>query len=191
MGGTGLVRAVSVRSGSLGGMASPSRSTAVEAVAARPGGTARSGRRRRPTGAAPPLPRNLGWTTISWAVLLAVVVASVVVATRWDAAGRAVGSIDAAILRAVAEIRTPTLTSAARAVDSVSSGWWLFVVAIALLVVLIAMRRWQHLFAFLGSVLVVEAERRPHPRRAPSAAAVRRHDHRRLAGLLPAVGQRR
>ena len=89
-------------------------------------------------------------------MLLAVVIVGVVVATRWDAAGRAVGRVDAAILGGFAELRTPWLTSAARAVDGVTSGWWMFAVGIALLVVLLATRRWQHLFAYLGSVLVVE-----------------------------------
>ena len=63
------------------------------------------------------------------------------------------------------------LTPIARGVDRVATGWTMFFVAIALLVSTIVFNRWRHLFAFLGSVVVLQfiglsliaASRRPRP----------------------------
>ena len=78
---------------------------------------------------------------------------------------------DAYVLRALAEVRTSWLTSAARAVDRVATGWTMFVVAMLLLLAAIVWKRWRHLFAFLGSVIALRliglalhaAYRRPRP----------------------------
>jgi membrane-associated phospholipid phosphatase/tRNA A-37 threonylcarbamoyl transferase component Bud32 len=112
--------------------------------------------RRRPTGAAPPLPRHIGWTTRAWGIALLAVVTVVLVAMRSKILREEIDDADAAVLRILAEHRNDGLNSVARAIDAVASGWAMFAVGAALLITLIARRRWQHLFAFLGSVLVVE-----------------------------------
>lgn len=128
-------------------------------------------RRRRPTGAPAPLPRHLGWTTITWGSAFVVVTVGALVIMRWEAARRTIDTVDATILRLLADHRGSRLTEVAQAVNFDIPGWALFVVNAALLVVLILMRRWQHLFAFLGSVacakliglLLIDTVHRPRP----------------------------
>ncbi len=128
-------------------------------------------RRRRPSGAPPPLPRSIGRTGKGWIVVLLLLVAWLLVALWSGWARRLTDQVDAAILRAVAELRTDWLTTIARAVDRVATGWTMFGVAMALLVAAVVWKRWRHLFTFLGSVIVLQmlvvllnaAFRRPRP----------------------------
>ena len=115
-----------------------------------------SKRHRRPSGAPPPLPRHIPWTTRVWILLLVALIATGFVARRWSAVQRAIDQVDAAILRTIAGVRTSALTAAADAVNSFVLGWTMFAVGAGLVLALIVLRRWQHLFAYLGSVLVVE-----------------------------------
>ena len=75
-------------------------------------------------------------------------------------ARRVTDQVDASVGRAVAEIRTDWLTTLARGVDRVATGWAMFVVAAALLVATVVFKRWRHLFTFLGAVIVRAAARR-------------------------------
>ncbi len=116
----------------------------------------RARRRRRPTGAAPPLPRSLGRTGRGWAVALVVMVLTIFV-LLWSAeARRLVDQADAAVLRALAALRTPWLTSLARGIDRVATGWTLTIFALGVVVAILVFRRWRHLFTFLASILVME-----------------------------------
>jgi tRNA A-37 threonylcarbamoyl transferase component Bud32/membrane-associated phospholipid phosphatase len=134
--------------------------------------TARRARRqRRPTGAAPPLPRGIGRSGIEWLAVAVVLVIWLVVTLRSPSARRISDQLDAAILRALARIRTAWLSETFRAVDRAATGWTMFVVGIVLLVAIVAFRRWRHLFTFLASmvvfqivgVLLIEAYSRPRP----------------------------
>ena len=86
-------------------------------------------------------------------------------------ARRVTDQADAAVLRAIASLRTDWLTPIARGVDRMATGWTLSAVCLVLLVATIVCKRWRHLFAFLGSVIVVQvigllligAFRRPRP----------------------------
>ncbi|HET9608591.1 MAG TPA: phosphatase PAP2 family protein [Acidimicrobiales bacterium] len=113
-------------------------------------------RRRRPTGAPPPLPRSLGTTGRAWLIVLAVLVGWVLVLLASPAARRFTDQADAAVLRQVARARTAWLTDVATAYDRVATGWTLTAVAVVVLVGQIAFRRWRHLFTFLASILVIE-----------------------------------
>ena len=113
-------------------------------------------RRRRPSGAPPPLPRRIGWSTWSWAALLLLVVAWTLAIAWLEPVRRATERFDAAILRPIAGRRNGALTNIARAVDAVATGWAMSVVAGVLIVGLVAFRRWRHLLAFLGSVLALQ-----------------------------------
>jgi tRNA A-37 threonylcarbamoyl transferase component Bud32 len=116
----------------------------------------RSRRRRRPSGAPPPLPRSLGFTGRGWLVLLGVLIVWVVV-TLWSRPARRITDrVDAAVLRAIARVRTDPLTDAMRAVDRVASGWTMSIVAALLTIALLVFRRWRHLFTFGASVMVLE-----------------------------------
>ena len=81
---------------------------------------------------------------------------SCVVAMSFERAGRLVNQVDAAILRQIAGLRTEWLTDVADGIDRVGSGWTITVIAIALLVALVVLRRWRHLFTFLGAIVVIE-----------------------------------
>jgi hypothetical protein len=138
---------------------SSARSTTVEHASSRPAvpPTAKhAGRRRRPSGAPPPLPRSLGTTGKGWlALMLAVVV--VLVLARWSASvRRLIEQVDTAILRAIAEIRVSWLTDLFRAVDRIGLGWSFTVLALALIVTLLVFRRWRHLFTYLGGVFLIQ-----------------------------------
>ena len=63
------------------------------------------------------------------------------------------------------------LTDVADGIDRVGSGWAVSVVGFALLLALVVLRRWRHLFTFLGATMVIEVladilyrwSRRPRP----------------------------
>ncbi|HEX6166349.1 MAG TPA: hypothetical protein VFZ30_06170, partial [Acidimicrobiales bacterium] len=114
-------------------------------------------RRRRPTGAPPPLPRSLGTSGKLWLITLAVLVGLVLLALASRDARRLIDRVDAALLRPLAGARTDWLTDVAKAYDRVATGWALTVLAVAVLVALMAFRRWRHLFTFLVGILVMEA----------------------------------
>jgi membrane-associated phospholipid phosphatase/tRNA A-37 threonylcarbamoyl transferase component Bud32 len=141
-----------------------------------PGGfvpeTARSTRRRRrPTGAAPALPRSIGTSGKGWLIVSAVLAAWIVVTLVSTWAQRVTNDVDAAILRALARRRIDWVSTAFRGIDRMATGWTMFAVAVLLLVSMIAFRRWRHLFTFLAAVLVlevlgmilIEAYSRPRP----------------------------
>ena len=131
----------------------------------------RSGLRRRPTGAPPPLPRKIGTSGKGWLIGLLLLVGWVVVTLLSKGARRLTDQVDAAVLRLFARARTDWLTELSRAVDRVATGWAMFFAGLALLVAMIVFRRWRHLFTFLASVilleilglLLIEAYRRPRP----------------------------
>ncbi|MET0325544.1 MAG: phosphatase PAP2 family protein, partial [Ilumatobacteraceae bacterium] len=131
----------------------------------------RTGRRRRPSGAPPPLPRSIGRTGRWWIVALLALVAWLLVALVSPWARGVTERVDASVVRSVAEIRTDWLTTLARGVDRMATGWTMSVVAGVALVTAVACKRWRHLFTFLGGVLVaslltlllIAAFRRPRP----------------------------
>jgi tRNA A-37 threonylcarbamoyl transferase component Bud32 len=116
----------------------------------------RTRRRRRPSGAPPPLPRQIGWTGKFWLVAMVALVAWLVITALSPWARQVTDQVDATILRGFARLRTEWLTDVFRAVDRAVTGWIMFVVAEALVVVMIVFRRWRHLFTFLASVLLIQ-----------------------------------
>ena len=112
-------------------------------------------RRRRPSGEPPPLPKDLRssgrvalWTTVG-VILLLVVVALTGFGGRLD-------RIDAAILRAIANLRSDAITPAVRTIDDVmTSEVTILVLRWITILSLLAFKRLRHLFVFLGSILAV------------------------------------
>ena len=80
-----------------------------------PGPAVRPPRRRRPTGAPPPLPHPVSVTTRAWLVFAAVVLAGVIVILVRAPSLRLDDQVNAAVLRFFARARTPWLTDVARA----------------------------------------------------------------------------
>ena len=113
-------------------------------------------RRRRPSGAAPPLPRQIGRTGRGWFAVAALLSGWLIVMLTSPGARRLTDRVDAAVLRRIVTTRTSWLTTVARGIDRLASGWALAMVALGLIVATVAFRRWRHLFTFLVAVVVVE-----------------------------------
>jgi tRNA A-37 threonylcarbamoyl transferase component Bud32 len=119
-----------------------------------------SGRRRRPTGAPPPLPHSIQPTGLWWAAAAVVLVAFARVAfdpaLASDSLGVAVTVWDDAVVGWLAGLHVPGLTGLMEAIV-VSTG---SVVMIAILrggtlLALLVLRRIRHLIVFVGSLLAV------------------------------------
>ena len=137
--------------------------------------TARTGSlRRRPTGAPPPLPRQLGTSGKAWlglGGLLAVALAAFALRGQPVLAAR----FETWVLRSVASLRTDGLTPAMRVLAAVGTGWSITIIGWGMLVLLIVVKRWRHLFTFFASLLtagilgtvVYLVLRRPRPYGVP------------------------
>jgi tRNA A-37 threonylcarbamoyl transferase component Bud32/membrane-associated phospholipid phosphatase len=111
-------------------------------------------RRRRPSGEPPPLPRHLAKSGKWW------LVASGLVVLAWIAVW-ATGSVtvfdlaDSRVLQAFEAVRTPALTRVADVTGVLTTGVALQVLWLLNLAALVVIRRWRHLFVFLGVGILV------------------------------------
>ena len=111
------------------------------------------GRRRRPSGEAPPLPRHIDATIRSYAVLVGLMI------LLW--VGLSVGPIlsaltsaDNAILRLIAKLRTGPLTDVMLRLHALGSSWIVRVAGWATIVALVALRRIRQLAVYLTVLLL-------------------------------------
>jgi len=111
-------------------------------------------RRRRPSGEPPPLPRHLNASGKWWLGLSVLVVVAWVVVLVTNSV-RVVDVADTRVLQAIADLRTPWLTRAARVAGVLATAAGVFVIWQANLLVLVVLRRWRHLFVTVGVGLVV------------------------------------
>jgi tRNA A-37 threonylcarbamoyl transferase component Bud32 len=121
-------------------------------------GVRRSGRRRRPTGQAPPLPRSIQPTGIWWAA--AAVVLATLIRIAFGPARRSLGVAvtvwDDAVVRWLAGLRLPGLAGLMESiVASTGSVGVVGAVRWATLIALLVLRRIRHLVVFVGSFLAV------------------------------------
>jgi tRNA A-37 threonylcarbamoyl transferase component Bud32/membrane-associated phospholipid phosphatase len=133
----------------------------------------RSPRRRRPTGAAPPLPYRLQTSGIGWLVAAVVLVGLTLAVFGRGLRGPAVAVtvVDDAVVGWLAGLVGPGLVGPLRGLVRIGSWWVLGTLYFGLLLVLLVLRRWRHLIVWvvasqLGSViigLVAMAARRPRP----------------------------
>ena len=111
-------------------------------------------RRRRPSGEPPPLPRHLNASGKWWLALSACVVVA------WVAVW-ATGSVslfdvaDTRVLQALSRLRSPPLTRAALVAGALATPVAIHVLWLLNLVALVALRRWRHLFVWVGVGIVV------------------------------------
>ena len=84
-----------------------------------------------------------------------VLVAWLLIALLSPWARRLTDQVDAAVLRSIAELRNEWLTTIARGIDRMATGWTLSAVIVALLVTTVVCKRWRHLFTFLGAIVVL------------------------------------
>src|SRR5919206_3030108 len=112
--------------------------------------------RRRPTGAPPPLPRELGSSGRFWLAVAAVLVLILVLVALTGSAARRVTQVDSWILERVVDIRTGILTSILKAYSLIGARWTIRILRWSIVIALVLFRRWRHLFVFLGAVLLTE-----------------------------------
>jgi tRNA A-37 threonylcarbamoyl transferase component Bud32/membrane-associated phospholipid phosphatase len=116
----------------------------------------RRGRRRRPTGAAPPLPRKLGRSGKVWIALTLWVMAVSALALKWEPLFRLVDRIDFWWFReVVSPLRVGWLTNVMDVIKVVGSGWGLTMLGLGTSAALIVFRRWRHLLVLLGTFFVL------------------------------------
>jgi tRNA A-37 threonylcarbamoyl transferase component Bud32 len=117
---------------------------------------ARSPRRRRPTGAAPPLPYRLQSSGIGWLVAAVVLVALTLAIFARGLRGPAVTAtvIDDAVVGWLAGWVGPGLVAPLRGVARISSWPVLNAAFYGLLLALLVLRRWRHLLVWFVVVLL-------------------------------------
>jgi tRNA A-37 threonylcarbamoyl transferase component Bud32 len=150
-----------------------SRSTSTPPLHPTLGAAVRSPRRRRPTGAAPPLPYRLQTSGIGWLVAAVVLVGLTLAIFARGMRGPAVAVtvVDDAVVRWLAGLVGPGLVGPLRGLARIGSWWVLYTAYFGLLLVLLVLRRWRHLLVWwvavtLGSFLTVvlmTIARRPRP----------------------------
>jgi tRNA A-37 threonylcarbamoyl transferase component Bud32/membrane-associated phospholipid phosphatase len=135
--------------------------------------TVRSPRRRRPTGAPPPLPYRLQTSGVGWLVVAVVLVGLALAVFDRGLRGPAVAVtvVDDAVVRWLGGLRAPGLEALLRGLVRVGSWWTVVVLFFGLLLALLVLRRWRHLVVWLvawnlGDLIiaaVAAAARRPRP----------------------------
>jgi tRNA A-37 threonylcarbamoyl transferase component Bud32 len=137
------------------------RSTAVTATGGVLSIPGRRASRRRPSGAAPPLPRHLRRTGVGWliAAVVGVVVTVVVFGNGVSSRAIPVIAVDNTVVRWTSEIDLPGIDGIARAVSYAASWWVIEITSWLLVVALIIFRRWRVLVIYL---LVAQVAQRVH-----------------------------
>ena len=109
-------------------------------------------RRRRPTGAPPPLPKSVGTTGKWWLVALASFLVWLVAVAIIPELRRQTYRFDSEVLQFIVGLRTAWLTDVLTAIDRIATGWAFTAIALSLLVLQMAFKRWRHLFTFIGAI---------------------------------------
>jgi membrane-associated phospholipid phosphatase/tRNA A-37 threonylcarbamoyl transferase component Bud32 len=133
----------------------------------------RSPRRRRPTGAAPPLPYRLQTSGIGWLVAALVLIGLTLAVFARGLRGPAVAVTvaDDAVVGWLAGLYGPGLVAPLRGLARIGSWWVLFTLWFGVPLVLLVLRRWRHLIVWLvawqlGAFVTVSLARiaqRPRP----------------------------
>jgi tRNA A-37 threonylcarbamoyl transferase component Bud32/membrane-associated phospholipid phosphatase len=112
-------------------------------------------RRRRPSGSAPPLPKQIGLTGWVWLMALAAVVVTGCLWLRADPGP--LDRFDAWITDAVVSVRTGWLTTVVRQVHTVGSRVGFAALGLLLVIATAWFRRWRHLVIWMISLAVAGA----------------------------------
>jgi tRNA A-37 threonylcarbamoyl transferase component Bud32 len=117
-----------------------------------------SGKRRRPSGEPPPLPRKLGVSGIVWVGSAAILFTIAILVVAYATLGYSFDRWNSLFLQRLSAVRTGWLDSVMLRVDDVlSSPWTIGILRFGTMVALVGLRRWRHLVVFLASILVVES----------------------------------
>jgi membrane-associated phospholipid phosphatase len=111
----------------------------------------RSPRRRRPTGAAPPLPYRLQTSGVGWLVAALVLIGLTLAVFARGLRGPAVAVtvVDDAVVGWLASRYGPGAAASLRGLARIGSWWVLFTLWFALPLALLVLRRWRHLLVWL------------------------------------------
>lgn len=112
------------------------------------------GRRRRPSGEPPPLPRRIDYRT-RWYLLLVALAAALWLALSVRPALGVITRADLTVLRAIATVRSGPLTRAMLDINVLTSSWTVRLIGWGTIVTLIVFRRFRHLAVYLAVVLAV------------------------------------
>jgi tRNA A-37 threonylcarbamoyl transferase component Bud32 len=134
----------------------------------------RSPRRRRPTGAPPPLPYRLQTSGVGWLVAAVVLVGLELAIFGRGLRGPAVAVTvaDDAVVRWLGGLHAPGLEALWQGLAQIGSWWVLMGLWIGLLLALVALRRWRHLIVWLvawqlgglvSDLVVARTAQRPRP----------------------------
>jgi hypothetical protein len=133
----------------------------------------RSPRRRRPTGAPPPLPYHLQTSGVGWLVAAVAMVGLTLAVFGRGLRGPAVAVTvaDDAVVRWLGGLRGPGLEALWQGLAHLGSWWVLLALSLVLPLALLALRRWRHLIVWLAvwivgmnvAVLVGRLAQRPRP----------------------------
>jgi tRNA A-37 threonylcarbamoyl transferase component Bud32 len=127
------------------------------AVPSRPQRVSRAGRHRRPSGEAPPLPRTLNRSGRLWLVAAGAVLVLWAAIVMNQRTAQLVLVYDNRVVEWAAGLRTSLLTDLVQSVHALGSRWTIRALFWSTVVVLVALRRFRHLFVFLGATLAVTA----------------------------------
>jgi membrane-associated phospholipid phosphatase len=119
-----------------------------------PAAIQRVGRRRRPSGEPPPLPRSLNTSGRWWLGLSAVVVLLWVLVLATGSLA-VVDLADTRMLQAISRVRSPVLTEIAEFAGGLATPVAVKVIWLVNMAVLLVFRRWRHLFVWLGVGVLV------------------------------------
>ncbi len=111
------------------------------------------GRRRRPSGEAPPLPRHIDATIRGGSVLVGLMIV-LWIGLSLPPVLSVVTRVDNAVLRAVAKLRAGPLTAVMHRLHGLGSPWIVRIAAWSTIVALAALRRFRHLAVYLAVLLL-------------------------------------
>ena len=115
----------------------------------------RHGRLRRPSGEAPPLPREAGWTRWIWVGAGVVLVGAALYGVMYGEPGTPL-AIDVSILRWAEGLRTTVTVDIAKVINSLASVAAILVLRWIAILVLAFYRRWRHLAVALLTWAVMD-----------------------------------
>jgi tRNA A-37 threonylcarbamoyl transferase component Bud32/membrane-associated phospholipid phosphatase len=113
-------------------------------------------RQRRPTGAPPPLPHPITFSTTAWLVLAAVVLTGAFVVAQHTPSLRFDDQASTWLLTRLVAVRTPWLTDVADGINVAGSGWGATALGLSVVALSMVFRRWRHLAVFMGSLIFLE-----------------------------------
>ena len=147
-------------------------------------GLRHTGRRRRPSGKPPPLPRELGVSGKLWVIVHPRAGRVPVVLLFTVPIGPPFERRESQFLIWLSGFRTGWLTDVAKFLSGAGAEWPNRVARWAVIVVLVVFKRWRHLFVFVGTVLVVTWLVEQLQLVIGARPPARRDDHRELERLL-------